>query len=282
MTATTPFFSIITATCNAAETLPILLASLSEQHCRDFELVVQDARSSDGTLALLERASGIPAIELLSERDSGIYDAWNRAVARARGQWLLFLGSDDRLSDADVLGKTAGILRQTAAGICFAAGSVRMLDARGQCRLQSTPVLDGGPERMRHIAPAGFPGLFIRKELATANPFDTDLRISADYDFLCRTWADEKAITLPYMVAVMLEGGISSRPENQFSAAWENARVAARHFSGVWTPRRARMLCKAGLVSSAFRLLGPDRGATLLDTLRRWRGLPPCWKRDAS
>ena len=154
-----------------------------------------------------------------------------------------------------------------------------MLDARGQCRLQSTPVLDGGPERMRHIAPAAFPGLFIRKELAIANPFDTDLRISADYDFLCRTWADEKAITLPYMVAVMLEGGISSRPENQFAAAWENARVAARHFSGVWTPRRARMLCKAGLVSSAFRLLGPDRGATLLDTLRRWRGVPPCWKR---
>lgn len=129
MTATAPFFSIITATCNAAETLPILLASLSEQHCRDFELVVQDARSSDGTLALLERASGIPAIELLSERDSGIYDAWNRAVARARGQWLLFLGSDDRLSDADVLGKTAEMLRQVAAGICFAAGSVRMLDA---------------------------------------------------------------------------------------------------------------------------------------------------------
>lgn len=281
MTATVPFFSIITATCNAAETLPVLLASLSEQHCRDFELVVQDARSSDGTLALLERASGIPAIELLSERDSGIYDAWNRAVARARGQWLLFLGSDDRLSDADVLGKTAELLRQAAAGICFAAGSVRMLDARGRCRFQSTPVLHGGKARLAYEPPAAFPGIVIRREVAAAHPFDTSLRISADYDFLCRTWQDSRAIALPFEVCVMLEGGISSRPENQFAAAWENARVAARHFSGVWTPRRARMLCKAGLVSYAFRLLGRAKAAAFLDAVRKWRGLPPCWRRDA-
>lgn len=281
MSAGRPFFSIITATYNVAATLPVLLASLAEQRCRDFELVVQDARSRDGTLALLQQASAIPALNLHSEQDSGIYDAWNRAVARARGQWLLFLGGDDRLADANVLGETAEMLRQATAGIWFAAGSVRMLDARGQCRLQATPVLDGGPERLRLMIPVPFPGVFIRRELAAANPFDVGLRISADYDFLCRTWSDAKAIALPYVVAVMLEGGISSRPENQLAAAWENARVAARHFSGVWTPQRAKMLCKAGLVSAAFRLLGADKGATLLDTLRRWRGLPPCWKRDA-
>lgn len=70
----------------------------------------------------------------------------------------------------------------------------------------------------------------------------------------------------------------SALPQEAY-ACWtqgDNADFSPHRF---WTPRRARMLCKAGLVSSAFRLLGPDRGATLLDTLRRWRGLPPCWKR---
>lgn len=275
-----PFISIITATKNAESTLSNLLKSIETQSATSFELVVQDAISTDRTLEILANATHrLPAVQITSERDLGIYDAWNKAVRRAKGQWLLFLGADDHLAEKDVLEKASNTLQAQPDNITFGAGAVRMMDTLGNCTLYAKPVLDGGCSRLKYIAPAAFPGLFIRRDVAESNPFDASLKISADYDFLCRTWDDQKAVGLDFDVCIMLEGGISSDPANQFSAAWENARIAARHFHNVWEIDRARMLIKAGLVSTAFRTLGPERGATLLDKIRQLRGLPPCWKK---
>ncbi|MDR3362753.1 MAG: glycosyltransferase [Desulfovibrio sp.] len=78
-----PFFTIITATRNAAATLPRLLDFLACQTCRDFELVIQDGASTDGTVGLAEAYRDLlPALSLDSAPDRGIYDAWNKALGR--------------------------------------------------------------------------------------------------------------------------------------------------------------------------------------------------------
>ncbi len=86
--------SILTVTFNAARHLPGLIASLRAQTVRDFEWVVMDGASTDGTQALLTAASDLPIV-WRSEPDFGIYDALNKAVALAGGEHYLVAGADD-------------------------------------------------------------------------------------------------------------------------------------------------------------------------------------------
>lgn len=92
-----PRFSVITATCNAAAVLPGLVASLQAQTDGDFEWVVADGASTDGTLECLEVAAATLNLRLDSRPDFGIYDALNRAIRLARGDYYLVVGADDVL-----------------------------------------------------------------------------------------------------------------------------------------------------------------------------------------
>jgi len=88
--------SVITATRNAERHLPALIASLRAQTSRDFEWVIVDGASSDGTLELLRGASDM-ATRWISEPDFGVYHALNKGLALARGEYYLVIGSDDSL-----------------------------------------------------------------------------------------------------------------------------------------------------------------------------------------
>lgn len=88
--------SIITATYNAAQHLPRLIASLRAQTNKNFEWVVADGGSTDGTLGLLNEVKNIDVI-IDSRPDFGIYDALNRAIKLCSGEYYLVLGADDEL-----------------------------------------------------------------------------------------------------------------------------------------------------------------------------------------
>ena len=94
--------SIITVTYNSLHTLKDAYASLCTQTFTQWEWVVQDGGSSDGTQQWLEGLAD-PRISLVSEKDSGIYDALNKAVRRAKGEWIGLLHSDDLYPNNDVL-----------------------------------------------------------------------------------------------------------------------------------------------------------------------------------
>lgn len=89
--------SIITATYNAATVLPRLIESLRAQTDPDFEWVVVDGVSTDGTLAILSEAGDV-VTTFISEHDFGIYDALNKAINKASGDYYLVLGADDMLA----------------------------------------------------------------------------------------------------------------------------------------------------------------------------------------
>lgn len=91
-----PLISIITVTRNSAKDLPDCLASVAAQGGVDYEHCIVDGASTDGTVELL-RAQTNARLRWISEPDRGIYDAMNKAVRMARGQWIYFLGADDRL-----------------------------------------------------------------------------------------------------------------------------------------------------------------------------------------
>ena len=93
--------SILTATFNAAAHLPHLIESLRAQTDRDFEWVVMDGGSKDGTVAQLGEASDI-VCHWLSEPDFGIYHALNKALGVASGEYYLVMGADDLLNPAAI------------------------------------------------------------------------------------------------------------------------------------------------------------------------------------
>ena len=272
-----PFFSVITATYNASGHIPTLLDSLASQTCGDFELVVQDGGSTDATLGIVESYSGrLPAVAVMSEPDAGIYDAWNRAVARAKGEWLVFLGADDCFMAADTPSAVQRLLCTLPDECSFAATSLELRGAAGFRRVLK-PVMQGFG-RVFSIAPAPFPSLFVRRSFAIANTFDTRYRIAGDYDFLCRTWFKANPRELDICTVAMALGGVSADPRNWLKSDYEMFVAARRSLPrGAPLPKGVVPAMKTCVMSSVFSVFGLRLGATVLDRIRVLRGLPPVW-----
>lgn len=99
-----PKLSIIIPTFNSEKVLAAAINSVVSQSFTDFELLIIDGLSTDNTLAIA-RSYADSRIKIISEKDKGIYDAMNKGIERASGEWLYFLGSDDVLFDNEVLSK---------------------------------------------------------------------------------------------------------------------------------------------------------------------------------
>lgn len=99
------FFSLITVCLNPGDKLRGTLESALKQTCGDFELIVKDGGSSDGSLEKNRELLKDPRIRVFTEKDTGIYDAMNQAVSHAEGQYIFFLNCGDTLYDETVLEK---------------------------------------------------------------------------------------------------------------------------------------------------------------------------------
>lgn len=275
------FFSIITATYNAATTLPRLLDSLACQTFRDFELIIQDGASADATIAVAEAyAHRLPALSIASEADRGIYDAWNRALGRIDGRWLLFLGADDSLYAQDTLANVAGRLREYAGDdvrpVRFAAGGVVITTAEGRPLRYVSGRIEGAVERLRAAAmPTPFPGLFLHSGLFSHFRFNARMRIAGDYDFLCQAWTrDDEGIRLPFRVAAMRTGGISSQIVSAAAHTRELFDAAEAHYGNIWTRERRRHYWRTRIISAAYAGF-PAIAPKVHNAFRRLRGRPP-------
>lgn len=142
------------------------------------EIVVIDGGSTDGTLEWLNtRRSQIA--QMVSEPDGGIYDAMNKGIALAHGEWVLFLGSDDRLVGDMTLSEIEGWLKQTEAGVVV--GEVAYDDGR-IWRLSTRY----GPLARNFLH---HQGAFYRRTLFDEfGGYDTSFQVMGDYEFNLRLW----------------------------------------------------------------------------------------------
>lgn len=210
-----PFFTIITSTYNAADTLPHLLDSLASQTCRDFNWIVQDGASSDATMQIVEQyRDRLPEILTDSGRDSGIYDAWNKAIDRWQdnmGEWVLFLGADDTLHSSTTLQEVLEhIISIKNDNIIFAAGNINLVDTNGT--IIRTVIVDKNSAFKNRYRGTPLPhsGLFTKKTFLVSTKFDTKFKIAGDYDFILKTWKSEhQIIELNILVTDMGNDGIS-------------------------------------------------------------------------
>src|SRR5262245_9190971 len=111
-----PTLSVIVACKNPGSRLRSALGSVWEQRHVSPEVIVVDGGSTDGTREWLE-SERTRLATLVSEPDGGVYDAMNKAIARARGDWVYFLGADDRLTGDSVLSEALIWAKKTEAGV---------------------------------------------------------------------------------------------------------------------------------------------------------------------
>lgn len=170
--------SIITATYNSATTLRQTIESVLNQDYPNIEYIVIDGGSTDGTVKILQDYSSRIAY-WVSEPDSGIYDAFNKGIRAATGDYIQFLGSDDCFCGTSVISQMAAAIdRQTD----ILSAAIYWIDSRrnlqlkvGNEKARNKEQFDG--EMIPH------PGMFTRAGLMKEHMFDTSFRIAADYDF---------------------------------------------------------------------------------------------------
>ena len=126
-----PLFSIITVTYNAAATVQRTLDSVAAQSCSLYEHLIIDGASTDGTLDIVNQAmQRNPLISLLSEPDKGLYDAMNKGIGLAKGDYLIFLNAGDKFHSAATLQTIADtILDNDYPGIVY--GQTDIVDDNG-------------------------------------------------------------------------------------------------------------------------------------------------------
>lgn len=228
------------------------------QSFTNFEVLVQDGASSDGTLELLQRDRHLFSY-LDSSTDNGVYQAWNRALAHAAGPWICFLGADDRLASPDVLARYAEVLANVPAVYRVVYAQVRLVDSRGRPLGVVGEPWESCRERFRRSDSLPHPALMHHRSLFIEHGrFDEAFTIAGDYEFLLRELKAKDAKFVPGLVAVeMYAGGLSNRLENMPLMLQETKAALARHgllrSSAAWR----RRILKWQLAAWAARLVGP-------------------------
>jgi glycosyltransferase involved in cell wall biosynthesis len=202
-----PRLSIIVATWNAARAFERCVASIEEQTFTDWELLVPDGGSTDGTVDLIRKHERSIAW-WQSGRDGGIYDAWNQAIGRARGEYVCFLGADDAWADKNALADL------------FAATGGRGYDLVTSRAWVEDPVSKktwefGSAWDFRRIGRkmvVCHPGLLHSRALFEKyGLFDTRFRITGDLDFLLRLPEDLATLHVDAITVRVELGGISRK-----------------------------------------------------------------------
>lgn len=202
-----PFFSIITITYNAEDTVLPTLESIARQDFTDYEHLVIDGASSDSTLSLVDAAPGAARRRVLSEPDNGLYDAMNKGLSRATGQYLIFLNAGDTFHTPDTLSLIAQTARKAGMpGVIY--GQTDLVDSEGRYI---------GPRHLTapdKLTAADFArGMLVchqafvaRRDIAT--PYNTRWRFSADYDWCirCLRASDSNVYTGAVLIDYLSEG----------------------------------------------------------------------------
>jgi hypothetical protein len=267
-----PLITLVTATFNAAKLLPITLASVRAQSCDCFEWIVADGGSSDGTLKLIEANSDL-IDQWISRPDSGVYDAWNRACAMARGEWVLFLGAGDELGWSTSLERMAERLSIAYPDHALVYGKVQYLSEVGRAPLdvvgEPWEALRGKWELMRPALPPHGAVFHHRSLLRGSEPFDTRFRIAGDSHFMLRHIFARPPLFVPELVNRTPIGGLSFTLEGALEVAREIA--AINHLLGIRPPLRHVLAERLLLAAKIMLARGLPRGvAGRIADLYRW------------
>ena len=274
----TPLISVVIAVYNGKATLQQCLDSVTQQTYTNIELIVIDGGSTDGTVDLI-KANAQRITYWISEPDRGIYNAWNKALAQAKGDWICFLGADDYLRDMQVLAQMVEQLVLVPQDIRVAYGQIMLLNNNGSELYALGEPWANVKNRFKQLMCVPHPAVMHRRSLfADHGNFDESFRIAGDYELLLRELKTKDAFFIEGIVmTAMRQGGVSTDPANTLLGLRE-VRLAQLK-NGLLRPGlgwRVSLL-RTYIRLLLWRFLGERQARRMLDIGRYLMGLPSYW-----
>ena len=234
MNCTHPIFSIITVTYNAGKVLEDTILSVISQTYRNVEYIIVDGASKDNTLEIIGKYSKYIS-KMVSEPDKGLYDAMNKGIRMATGDYLCFLNAGDKFHDKETLQQIAETLKnKDLPDVIY--GETAIVDEVGNflhMRRLSTP---------EHLNWRSFKqGMLVchqaflaKRELTLKHPYDMHYRFSADFDWCIRIMKEAKCLHNTRLTLVdYLNEGMTTR--NHKASLKERFRIMVKHYGWVST-----------------------------------------------
>lgn len=224
-----PKLSIITVCRNAREDLLATKESVFSQTCGDFEWIVVDGDSTDGTFDELSTIED-PRLRILSEADAGIYDAMNKGLHMAEGEWVWFLNAGDRFNSQ----QTIEVVLRATGGAEIVFGDAMVVDASGtEYGLRSTVT----PHRLpKELCKKDFArGMLVSHQSfvvlrALAPAYGAErFQLSADLDWMLKILAQPRVsrrVESP-LSSIVREGATMRHWKR---SQWERFLILSRHF----------------------------------------------------
>lgn len=218
-----PSFTIITVCFNNLNGLMKTAATVLNQSCQDFQYLIVDGASSDGTLTYLkELEKSDSRVKFVSEKDAGIYDAMNKGVTLSTGKYINFLNGGDLFTSPKVLEQAKQLLN----------GKIDVLYSDSICNyfakeefLKRTYPLKDFFKGMPFVHQSAF----IKTEYLKAYPYDLNYKIAADFDFFSRLKAENCVFSKSdNPIAIYEAGGLSDLKRQE--TLLEYRKIAQRYF----------------------------------------------------
>ncbi|MBO4613243.1 MAG: glycosyltransferase [Bacteroidaceae bacterium] len=237
-----PLISIITVTYNAEPTIERTLQSVKDQTYNRIEHVIIDGCSTDHTLSHIQRyvernAQNRHIIRVVREPDKGLYDAMNKGIQQATGDYLVFLNAGDKLhADNTIEQLVVHSDWQTGrANYAVLYGETDLVDTEGNFlrhrRLQTPEELSSKSFRSGMLV--CHQSFYVRTDLAKATPYDLHYRYSADYDWCIRIMKRAEKRRLRFLnthliLTDYLSEGLTTK--NHRRSLFERLRLMAHHY----------------------------------------------------
>lgn len=228
--APAPLFSIITVVRNAVDTIEYCMQSVENQSFRGFEYIIIDGLSDDGTSEVISKHLG--SIDTyICEKDSGIYDAMNKAIAMSRGKYIGIINADDAYFEETLENVQKAIFEFPESQIIY--GGVQILSAVGGSLLVDHRKLDR--------AMIAHPSCFVSSDAYRLfGAFNPNFEIASDYDFMLRAFkAGAEFHNTGLLLAKYRPGGASA--QNRFNSIKEMISIQAHHLGWSRFYRRYRL-----------------------------------------
>jgi glycosyltransferase involved in cell wall biosynthesis len=229
-----PKFSFITVTFNAGKVLEDTIQSVVFQTYRNVEYIIVDGGSTDNTLEIAGKYHDRIS-KVISEPDKGLYDAMNKGIRLATGDYLCFLNAGDELHENETLQKMVHTLKgKELPDVIY--GETAIVDEEGHflhMRRLSTPERLNWKSFKQGMLVC-HQAFFARRELATNEWYDLRYRFSADFDWCIRIMKKAKCLHNTRLTIIdYLNEGMTTR--NHKASLKERFRIMAKHYGWIST-----------------------------------------------
>ncbi|MEG1563702.1 MAG: glycosyltransferase family 2 protein [Bacteroides sp.] len=241
----TPKFSVITVTYNAEKVLEDTIQSVISQTYHHVEYIIVDGASTDGTLTIVERYRD-KIYSVISESDKGLYDAMNKGLALATGDYLCFLNAGDSFHEDDTLQQMVHSINEVELPDVI-YGETALVNAEGHFlrmrRLSAPDVLTWKSFKQGMLV--CHQAFFVRRALAA--PYDLRYRYSSDFDWCIRMMQKARTLHHTHLILIdYLDEGMTT--QNRQASLCERFRIMTRHYGWLSTlAQHAWFVLRVGL-----------------------------------